>query len=136
MSSIDPSLQNMIQRKPKKQSSKEKRHKRSNKKKKQTQYVQSTGSLYHQQAAQYYVSQSPKTKMLPSVNSSIIANKKSKVNSNQSMDRDYSDHLYDGSTGMNIGIRTSPRNHLARAMEVIGAPSKTEDIPSFDNSIK
>ena len=39
MSSIDPSLQNMIQRKPKKQSSKEKRHKRSNKKKKQTQYV-------------------------------------------------------------------------------------------------
>lgn len=62
--------------------------------------------------------------------------KKSKVNSNQSNERDYSEDIYDGSTGMNIGARQSPRNNFVKAMEIIAAPSiVTEDIPSFDNSM-
>ena len=59
-----------------------------------------------------------------------------KITSNNSNDRTYeygSDHIYDGSTGMNIGIRNSPKNQ-SKPIETITVPTITvEDIRSFEN---
>jgi hypothetical protein len=66
--------------------------------------------------------------------------KKSKITSNPSNDRtnDYAnDHFFNGSTGMNIGTRYSPKNYLAKAMDIITRPSmKTDDITYFENNAK
>jgi hypothetical protein len=68
---------------------------------------------------------------------------KKKDKSTNSNERRYSEHFYDGSTGMNIGLKqSSPRftHNFAKGAEVvIGMPppiSLTEDVPSFDNSVK
>lgn len=85
------------------------------------------------QANQYV--QSPKNKVLPSLNQSMMMPKK-KDRSINSVERDYSEHFYDGSTGMNIGVvgmKTSPRamNPLAKAIEVIGGSSIQHEPDSY-----
>jgi hypothetical protein len=61
---------------------------------------------------------------------------KKKDRSITSGERDYSEHNYDGSTGMNIGnigMKTSPKamNPLTKAIEVIGGSSIQHEPDSY-----